>query len=293
MNIGGNQEPVVISVRLNGENDFAATKPDYIYCGENLPAECEENIGYIVDFHRWNGQKNVFPAYNSAQLMAIGACNAPLKFVFCQREAMNEEMLACLKAHPEVVLIIQSTSGNRMSDQRAIIHALWRAGLGNPAVVMEQSEFSSNEMEDFQITNAVEAANLLFDGLADGIMLFNQGDIPCSAQDDTAFSILQATRRRTTKTEYISCPGCGRTLYDLRSTIAKIREATAHLKGLKIGIMGCIVNGPREMADADYGYVGAGRGKISLYKGKVCVERNIPEAEAVERLLKFIEDDRK
>ena len=293
LNIGGNQEPVVISVRLNGENDFAATKPDYIYCGENLPAECEENIGYIVDFHRWNGQKNVFPAYNSAQLMAIGACNAPLKFVFCQREAMNEEMLACLKAHPEVVLIIQSTSGNRMSDQRAIIHALWRAGLGNPAVVMEQSEFSSNEMEDFQITNAVEAANLLFDGLADGIMLFNQGDIPCSAQDDTAFSILQATRRRTTKTEYISCPGCGRTLYDLRSTIAKIREATAHLKGLKIGIMGCIVNGPGEMADADYGYVGAGRGKISLYKGKVCVERNIPEAEAVERLLKFIEDDRK
>ena len=225
--------------------------------------------------------------------MAIGGCDAALKFVFCQRDAMNEEMLACLRCHPEVVLIIQSTSANRMSDQRAIIHALWRAKLDNPAIVMEQTAFSADEIEDFQITNSVEAANLLFDGLTDGLMLLNQGNIPCSTQDDTAFSILQATRRRTTKTEYISCPGCGRTLYDLRSTIARIREATAHLKGLKIGIMGCIVNGPGEMADADYGYVGAGRGKISLYKGKVCVERNIPEEEAVERLLKFIEDDRK
>ena len=107
-----------------------------------------------------------------------------------------------------------------------------------------------------------------------------------------AFGILQAGRTRTSKTEYISCPGCGRTLYDLEKTIARIKAATSHLKGLKIGIMGCIVNGPGEMADADYGYVGAGRGKISLYKGKVCVEKNIPEEEAVERLLEFIRTDR-
>ena len=110
--------------------------------------------------------------------------------------------------------------------------------------------------------------------------------------DATAFGILQAGRTRTSKTEYISCPGCGRTLYDLEKTIARIKAATSHLKGLKIGIMGCIVNGPGEMADADYGYVGAGRGKISLYKGKVCVEKNIPEEEAVERLLEFIRTDR-
>ena len=133
---------------------------------------------------------------------------------------------------------------------------------------------------------------LTFDGLCDGIFLFNQGNLSHAVVDATAFGILQAGRTRTSKTEYISCPGCGRTLYDLEKTIARIKVATSHLKGLKIGIMGCIVNGPGEMADADYGYVGAGRGKISLYKGKVCVEKNIPEEEAVERLLKFIRIDR-
>ena len=109
---------------------------------------------------------------------------------------------------------------------------------------------------------------------------------------DLADSILQAARIKFTKTEYISCPGCGRTLYNLQETIAKIKAATSHLVGLKIGIMGCIVNGPGEMADADYGYVGAGRGKISLYRAKECVEKNIPEAEAVDHLLALIKEDR-
>lgn len=132
---------------------------------------------------------------------------------------------------------------------------------------------------------------LMFDGLTDGIWLMNDGDLPLKDIVETSFGILQAARLRTTKTEYISCPGCGRTLYDLRSTIARIKAATAHMKGLKIGIMGCIVNGPGEMADADYGYVGAGRGKISLYRRKECVAKNIPEEEAVERLLQLINDD--
>ena len=107
----------------------------------------------------------------------------------------------------------------------------------------------------------------------------------------TAFAILQATRRRISKTEYISCPSCGRTLYDLQATIARVKAATSHLKGLKIGIMGCIVNGPGEMADADYGYVGAGINRISLYKGKQCVLKNIPEAEAVEKLVALIKEN--
>ncbi|MBR7171801.1 MAG: flavodoxin-dependent (E)-4-hydroxy-3-methylbut-2-enyl-diphosphate synthase, partial [Prevotella sp.] len=127
----------------------------------------------------------------------------------------------------------------------------------------------------------------------DGIWLMNNGDLSHDDIDATAFGILQASRLRTSKTEYISCPGCGRTLYDLRSTIARIKAATAHLKGLKIGIMGCIVNGPGEMADADYGYVGAGRGKISLYRKKECVAKNLPEEDAVERLLELIENDSK
>ena len=130
---------------------------------------------------------------------------------------------------------------------------------------------------------------LLFDGFCDGILLYNHGGAIADVKvDETAFGILQAGRVRISKTEYISCPGCGRTLYDLESTIARIKEATSHLKGLKIGIMGCIVNGPGEMADADYGYVGAGRGKNSLYKQKECIEKNIPEDQAVEKLIELI-----
>ena len=130
---------------------------------------------------------------------------------------------------------------------------------------------------------------LVFDGLVDGICLLNQNStLPTATIEATAFGILQAGRLRTTKTEYISCPGCGRTLFDLQTTIARVKQATNHLKGLKIGIMGCIVNGPGEMADADYGYVGAGRGKVSLYKQKECIEKNIPEDEAVEKLVELI-----
>ena len=131
---------------------------------------------------------------------------------------------------------------------------------------------------------------LLLDGFGEGVMLHNER-IPASILDNTMFGILQAAKVRISKTEYISCPSCGRTLYDLQTTIARIKEATSHLKGLKIGIMGCIVNGPGEMADADYGYVGAGVNRISLYKGKTCVLKNIPEEEAVERLVQLIKDN--
>lgn len=145
----------------------------------------------------------------------------------------------------------------------------------------------------FQLEAAADMGALMFDGLVDGIWLLNDGTLTADDIAATSFAILQAGRLRTTKTEYISCPGCGRTLYDLRSTIARIKAATSHLKHLKIGIMGCIVNGPGEMADADYGYVGAGRGKISLYRKKECVLKNIPEEEAVEKLLELIANDEK
>ena len=132
---------------------------------------------------------------------------------------------------------------------------------------------------------------LLMDGLTDGVWLLNQGPLATTVLEETAFGILQAGRLRMSKTEYISCPGCGRTLYDLRTTIARIKEATREMTGLKIGIMGCIVNGPGEMADADYGYVGAGRGRISLYRKQECVEKNIPEEQAVDHLLALIRND--
>ena len=143
--------------------------------------------------------------------------------------------------------------------------------------------------EDFQLAASMDMGALLFDGLCDGIWLDAPVSpaIPCR----TAFAILQGAGLRRTRTEYISCPGCGRTLYDLQGTIARIKSATQGLPHLKIAVMGCIVNGPGEMAGADYGYVGAARGKISLYRGKECVEKNIMEEEAVDHLLQLLRND--
>lgn len=167
-----------------------------------------------------------------------------------------------------------------------LAHQLTVEGLQNPVIFFQH--YAEDTAEDLQIKAGADMGALIFDGLCDGIYLFNQGKLSHAVIDATAFGILQAGRIRTSKTEYISCPGCGRTLFNLQSTIARVKEATSHLKGLKIGIMGCIVNGPGEMADADYGYVGAGRGKISLYKQKECIEKNIPEEEAVEKLIELI-----
>ena len=155
------------------------------------------------------------------------------------------------------------------------------------------------DYETLQLKAAMAAGALLIDRKATKLQIAVSRQ-PSASQEQIANSqklqsladaILQAARIKFTKTEYISCPGCGRTLYNLQETIAKIKKATSHLAGLKIGIMGCIVNGPGEMADADYGYVGAGRGKISLYKQKVCIEKNIPEEEAVDKLLELINSD--
>ena len=186
-----------------------------------------------------------------------------------------------------------STHKNKVGDQRALVHELWSAGINNPVVFAQMYRHAAEEKETFQLKAAADMGPLMIDGLTDGIWLMNDGDLPDEEVDATAFGILQAARLRTTKTEYISCPGCGRTLYDLRTTIARIREATKHMKGLKIGIMGCIVNGPGEMADADFGYVGAGPGKVSLYRKRECVERNIDEKDAVEHLLRLIEKETK
>ena len=153
-------------------------------------------------------------------------------------------------------------------------------------------DYNDSLLEDFQLHAAMDAGALLIDGKAKELKL-SDPNIPSEQIRSTEDAILQGARIRFSKPEYISCPGCGRTLYNLEDTIARIKAATGHLKGVKIAIMGCIVNGPGEMADADFGYVGAGRGKISLYKGKECIEKNIPEENAVDRLLKFIEETKK
>lgn len=174
------------------------------------------------------------------------------------------------------------------AEESATKRAEAKAGIKDETIYLEYNEES---LEDLQLKAAMDAGALLIDGYAKDLIIKNSNNhISVEQLVNTANAILQAARIRFTKPEYISCPGCGRTLYNLEETIAKIKQATAHLVGVKIAIMGCIVNGPGEMADADFGYVGAGRGKISLYKGKECVEKNIPEEDAVKKLLNLIEN---
>ena len=303
-NIGGNNVPVVIASSLltSQSSKTANQAPDYIYVGSNIPETLNAETRYIADFgayseyitaHPDKEDKAIYPIFPHNAIPFIGAVKANMKFLVLQYGAPSDEYIACLKAHPEVVVVCMSNHQNRLGEQRALVHELTANGVENPVVFCQMYRHTNEEKGDFQLEAAADMGALMMDGLCDGIWLLNDGDIPADIITDTAFGILQAARLRTTKTEYISCPGCGRTLYDLRTTIARIKEATKDMKGLKIGIMGCIVNGPGEMADADYGYVGAGVGKISLYRQKECVEKNIPEDEAVEHLLKLIENDRK
>ena len=185
-----------------------------------------------------------------------------------------------------MVLILQIYYQNGVGEQRAFFHTLLNAGCTVPVIL--HRAYEEDELQQLQIKAAADLGVLFIDGFGDGIFLENDGSIAVEAINSVAFGILQASRVRVTKTEFISCPGCGRTMFKLQTVIARVKARTSHLKGLKIGIMGCIVNGPGEMADADYGYVGAGRGKVSLYKKKECLERNIPEDEAVEKLIELI-----
>ncbi len=313
-NIGGENVPIVIATRNTKEEnvDVASTlpTPDYIYVNDTLPAKLKSGQKYILDYNAYielaaKGEllsENIFPIFPTPAIPFIGTVKSKVKFLVLKYGTPSEEFLACLKYHPEVVVVCVSSHQNKLGEQRALVHQMMIAGVENPVVFAQMYQFSSeksnkntnepNAKEQFQLSAAADMGALMIDGLTDGLWLMNNGNIPQDDIEQTAFGILQAGRLRMVKTEYISCPGCGRTLYDLRSTIARIKEATKGMTGLKIGIMGCIVNGPGEMADADYGYVGAGMKKVSLYRKKVCVEKNIPEEEAVEHLLSLIKNDK-
>ncbi len=291
-NIGGNQVPVVIGSYFDEARTFDANlRPDYLYCGSTLPTE-RPDIPLIVDAPAWTGEENTYPVFmgfgEKNYLPLLATCSAPIKFLFVTYSQCSEEVLACLKTHPEVVVIHQTNHPHRVGEHRALAHLLMHEGITNPIIYFQH--YAEENLSELQLRAAADSGLLCIDGLTDGLYLHNIGNsIAPQAVDTTAFNILQAARVRTSKTEYISCPGCGRTLYALEDTIARIKAATAHLKGLKIAIMGCIVNGPGEMADADYGYVGAARGKVSLYRKKECIEKNIPEEQAVDKLLQLIE----
>ena len=211
-------------------------------------------------------------------------------FVAVDYAALTAENIAKIKSLENIVLVASSSHVNPVGELRALVHKLIIEGVVAPVVI--RRAYNEETIESLRIKAAADLGVLLIDGLVDGLWIENS--VGTAAEINAiAFGILQATRARISKTEYIACPGCGRTMYDLQGTLARIKAATAHLKGLKIGVMGCIVNGPGEMADADYGYVGAARGKVSLYRRKECVEKNIPEDEAIERLLQLIDSDRK
>lgn len=307
--IGGKHVPVVVQ-RLNGEGPV---QPAQLYgcgCRYSVPldkwnldeAACDfvyvadrpvdfalpGTLGVIQDANAWQDRERHTPLFSTVEYLAGGAEHpSALHFVQCSRAHLNVELISAMKNDPRAVAVLETDNAHAMVDLRTACMVLDHAGCDVPVVF--RRTLNTDDPETFQLFAATDLGGPLLDGMGDGIWPEAEA-IPLQTRNATAFGILQATRTRISKTEYISCPSCGRTLFDLQETTAKIRAVTHHLKGVKIGIMGCIVNGPGEMADADYGYVGTGPGKITLYKEKEVVRRNVPEAEAVEALIDLIRE---
>ena len=199
----------------------------------------------------------------------------------------SESLPENLAEYTRLILVLCSKYSNKTQLFRKVYIDLLNSKLDIPVILKVEND--SLDSETFQLHVSSDCGSLFIDGFGDGLWL--SGNQAPTVINSTAFGILQATRSRISKTEYISCPSCGRTLFDLQETTMKIKQETSHLKGLKIGIMGCIVNGPGEMADADYGYVGTGPGKITLYKEKTVVKKNVPEQEAVQALIDLIKEN--
>ena len=202
-------------------------------------------------------------------------------------DALTAELLEELASKPQILLLLESRGANPVADWRWGFTQLRRAGVRCP--ILLHRRYETPDIELFRLYAAADCGSIFLDGWGNGLAL-EAPHLPAEEIIKTEFGILQASRLRMSKTEFISCPGCGRTLYNLQNTIAEIKSATSHLKGLKVGIMGCIVNGPGEMADADYGYVGAAPGKIDLYKGQECIKKGVPQAQAVEHLIQLIKE---
>ncbi len=263
--IGGENLPVVISK--------PAIHP-------NLTADFTLREDVIVDLN-----KNTYPIYTIDTLPKES--EEEILFLSSCYDEFDANLIETLKNRQNIVLLLHANPDNPVGEMRAFIHSLMAEKVETPVVLL--GNYDETDVESLQIKASADLGVLFVDGLADGILIQNKsGKIPHGNVLSLSFGVLQAARVRTSKTEFISCPGCGRTLFDLQTVVAKVKEKTSHLTGLKIGVMGCIVNGPGEMADADYGYVGAARGKISLYKKHDCIERNVPAEEAVDRLIELI-----
>ncbi len=276
------------SVQLDKWN-IADNACDYVYAGSNpLEFEIPGTLSVLHDFATWQQEKfrdRRFPVMILDDWKQNQNSIDTVAFVRIRVSDLDESTLKLLIEQSKIVLILETDNPHSLGEQRAAFFKLINAGCESPVIIAKQYDLSDEE--DFMLWSATDVGGLLLDGLGDGVWI-TAPNIPLNRRNLTAFGILQATRTRISKTEYISCPSCGRTLFDLQETTAKIRSRTHHLKGVKIGIMGCIVNGPGEMADADYGYVGTGPGKITLYKEKEVVKRNVAAERAVDELIELI-----
>ncbi|MBE9467778.1 MAG: (E)-4-hydroxy-3-methylbut-2-enyl-diphosphate synthase [Bacteroidetes bacterium] len=308
-NIGGENVPVVIAdlshkIKISTESieklgfafdskkniwhttNFSA---EYIYTGNNdIQISLPDNLAVICDSKIWKKSSNTYPLFTIEEYIKANEKSEKLNFVKIDYPNLDKEIIELAKNDNSLVFVLTTNNLNGLAEQRAFFYELKNQGIETPVII--NRFYSDNNIEDLQIKSACDTGLLFIDGFGDGIWLTNN-NIDCKNVNETAFNILQASRVRTSKTEYISCPSCGRTQYNIQEAVAIIRKRTSHLKGLKIGIMGCIVNGPGEMADVDYGYVGSGKDKITLYKGKQLIKKNIPTKNAVNELIALIKEN--
>lgn len=280
-------------------NDLGA---DYIYTGDNpitfmLPNGLKEIVNYTA-WQQAEDQEDRHPLLTPEVYLSEASRHSKLNFILATVYDLTPELMDALKADQTAVLVLHTQNGHAMPELRKCFIRLMNNGVQTPCIV--KREYGQLTPDQVQLYAATDVGGLLIDGLGDGILLSTEL-LPAQAKQDElqtidtlnklSFGILQAARTRMSKTEYISCPSCGRTLFDLQETTAMIRKRTDHLKGVKIGIMGCIVNGPGEMADADYGYVGVGKDKIALYRGQTVVKKSVPAERAVDELIELIRED--
>jgi (E)-4-hydroxy-3-methylbut-2-enyl-diphosphate synthase len=269
-------------------SDFAC---DYVYIGDqSIDFQIPGTLHIIQNASKWEPSKERHvPFFQFDEYFNAKVKSDKINFIHINIDSIDYHNLSSIKEDRKVCLILETKNEHAVAALRSFIMFCDNHQIQLPMVI--NRNYENIDLDRFQLYAATDAGALLLDGLSEGLMLnFGSDSSQIKEANQTAFGILQATRTRISKTDYISCPSCGRTLFDLQETTAKIRAKTNHLKGLKIGIMGCIVNGPGEMADADFGYVGTGVGKITLYKGKEVVKRNVNSEHAVDELIQLIKD---
>tara|TARA_Y100001936_G_scaffold100095_1_gene98406 strand:- start:118 stop:2055 length:1938 start_codon:yes stop_codon:yes gene_type:complete len=272
-----------------GISDFAC---DYIFIGDkDINFEIPGTLGVIQNHSTWIKKEKVrhYPEINVDEYLGGVKLHPQLNILYMTISKLNKEIIEKLKTDSNIVLLIDTQNIHGMSEQRRLFIELLESNCKTPVIIGRAYENLSVDM--LQLYSATDMGGLFVDGLGDGVYIATNNSKSLDSINRLAFGILQASRTRISKTEYISCPSCGRTLFDLQETTALIRSRTQHLKGLKIGVMGCIVNGPGEMADADYGYVGTGVGKISLYKKHDVVKRDVPMDIADQALIDLIKEN--